>query len=78
LLPREWSADEDFVDGLDAARLMADRYPTGIPVEEAARIVTAVASALDSAHKQGFLHRDVKPANVMLTPLDDEGSNESS
>jgi serine/threonine protein kinase len=63
----------DFVDGLDGARLLADRYPAGMPVEEVARIVTAVASALDYAHKQGLLHRDVKPANIMLTHLDDEG-----
>jgi serine/threonine protein kinase len=63
----------DFVDGLDAARLLADRYPAGMPVEEVARIVTAVASALDYAHKQGLLHRDAKPANIMITHLDDEG-----
>ena len=63
----------DFVDGLDAARLLANRYPVGMPVEEVARIVTAVASALDYAHKQGLLHRDVKPANIMMTHLDDEG-----
>ncbi|PJE18034.1 MAG: serine/threonine protein kinase [Mycobacterium sp.] len=63
----------DFVDGLDAARLLADRYPAGMPGEEVARIVTAVASALDYAHKQGLLHRDVKPANIMLTHTDDDG-----
>ena len=63
----------DFVDGLDAARLLADRYPAGMPVYEVARIVTAVASALDGAHKQGLLHRDVKPANIMMTHLDDDG-----
>jgi Protein kinase domain len=63
----------DFVDGLDAARLLADRYPAGMPVEEVVRIVTAVASALDYAHKQNLLHRDVKPANVMMTHLDDDG-----
>lgn len=63
----------DFVDGLDAARLLADQYPTGMPVHEVVRIVTAVASALDYAHKQGLLHRDVKPANVMLTHLDNDG-----
>jgi serine/threonine protein kinase len=63
----------DFVDRLDAARLLADRYPVGMPVEEVAHIVTAVASALDYAHKQGLLHRDVKPANIMMTHLDDDG-----
>jgi len=59
----------DFVDGLDAARLLADRCPAGMPIEEVVRIV----SALDYAHKQGLLHRDVKPANIMMTHLDDEG-----
>ena len=63
----------DYVDGLDAARLLADRYPAGMPVDDVVRIVTAVASGLDYAHKQGLLHRDVKPANIMLTHLDDDG-----
>ena len=63
----------DYVDGLDAARLLADRYPAGMPVEDVVRIVTAVAGGLDYAHKQGLLHRDVKPANIMLTHLDDDG-----
>jgi serine/threonine protein kinase len=44
-----------------------------MPPADVAAIVTAVASALDYAHKQGLLHRDVKPANVMLTHTDDDG-----
>ena len=63
----------DFVDGLDAARLLASRFPAGMPTDQVVRIVTAVAGALDYAHKQGLLHRDVKPANIMLTHLDDDG-----
>jgi serine/threonine protein kinase, bacterial len=63
----------DFVDELDAARLLTDRYPAGMPLDEVARIVTAVAGALDYAHKQGLLHRDVKPANIMVTHVDEEG-----
>jgi serine/threonine-protein kinase len=60
----------DFVDGLDAARLLNSRYPDGMPADQVLRIVTAVATTLDYAHKQGLLHRDVKPANIMLTHLD--------
>ena len=32
------------------------------------RLLTSVASALEYAHKMGVIHRDVKPANVMVTP----------
>jgi serine/threonine-protein kinase len=63
----------DYVDGLDASRLVAERHPAGMPAMHVAQIVTAVARALDSAHKRGLLHRDVKPANIMLTHLDDDG-----
>lgn len=57
----------DFVDGPDAGRLIRERYPAGMPREEAMEIVAAIASALDYAHGQGLLHRDVKPANILLT-----------
>jgi serine/threonine-protein kinase len=63
----------DYVDGLDASKVLAQRYPTGMPPREVADIVTAVASALDYAHKQGLLHRDINPANIMLTHVDDHG-----
>jgi serine/threonine-protein kinase len=62
----------DFVDGLDAGRLLAQRYTAGMPANLVIRIVTAAASALDHAHKQGLLHRDVKPANIMLSAHDDD------
>lgn len=62
----------DYVDGLDAAKLLACSYPTGMPVAMVVKIVTAVASALDYAHEQDLLHRDVKPANIMLTHWADE------
>jgi len=57
----------DYVDGTDAAELLRERYPNGMPKEEVLDIVTSVGEALDYAHQQGLLHRDVKPANIMLT-----------
>ena len=38
-----------------------------LPVDEAVRIATDVAEALHSAHEQGVIHRDVKPANILLS-----------
>ena len=60
----------DYVDGTDAAELLRDRYPNGMPKEEVLDIVTSVGEALDYAHQRGLLHRDVKPANIMLTDPD--------
>ncbi|GAA4732058.1 hypothetical protein Prum_003450 [Phytohabitans rumicis] len=39
-----------------------------IPVPEALRLCAEVASGLAAAHAAGLVHRDVKPANVVLTP----------
>lgn len=57
----------DYVDGSDAARLVRRHYPDGMPVDQVTAIVTAVASALDSIHAAGMLHRDVKPANILCS-----------
>jgi serine/threonine protein kinase len=67
---RLWIA-MDYVEGTNAQELLADRYPSGMPPELVATIVSAVGGALDYAHKRGLLHRDVKPANIMIANCDD-------
>ncbi|WP_431962131.1 serine/threonine-protein kinase [Nocardia sp. bgisy134] len=51
-----------YVDGSDAAE--AD--PNSLAPDRAVRIVAETAKALDYAHGMGILHRDVKPANILL------------
>jgi len=50
---------------------LADRLKGGpLPLAEAVRVITAVAQALDYANKQGVLHRDVKPNNILFDQHD--------
>ncbi len=60
----------DYVDGMDAGRLLSETYPGGMPESEVVDIVSAVADALDFAHERRLLHRDVKPENILVTASD--------
>jgi serine/threonine protein kinase len=60
---RPWIVME-LIEGRSLADWLHDDGP--LPVQRAAEIAIKVIEALDSAHQQGVLHRDVKPGNIML------------
>jgi len=63
----------ELLDGISLKQFLQDyRAETGhtLPEHVTARIVAAIASALSYAHSRGIVHRDVKPANVMLRKND--------
>jgi tRNA A-37 threonylcarbamoyl transferase component Bud32 len=53
----------DFVQGVTLADLLSARR---LDIRAAAELVAAVADALQYAHEQGVVHRDVKPSNIMV------------
>ncbi len=62
----------EYINGPTLKDRLFDLGLTGerLPLAEALRIVKAAAQALAYAHERGMIHRDVKPANLML---DDDG-----
>jgi serine/threonine protein kinase len=60
-----------YVPGRDLGRLIAADGP--LAAEDAAEVIAQVADGLDAVHAAGLVHRDVKPANVIVegSPADD-------
>jgi len=58
-----------FVAGRTLAQRLEDHGP--LPLDDLLQLVAEVGTALDALHREGLIHRDVKPSNVML---DEAGS----
>ncbi len=54
----------EFIDGLDLSRIV-QRYGV-LPISEACEYARQAALGLHHAHELGFVHRDVKPSNIMV------------
>jgi serine/threonine protein kinase len=55
-----------YVLGPDLKQVLRERGP--LPEHEALSIARDVAAALDAAHRQGVIHRDIKPHNILIDP----------
>jgi serine/threonine protein kinase len=55
----------EYIEGRNLKSLLGEK--TRFSPDEAADLVAQIAEALDYAHRKGIIHRDVKPANVIIT-----------
>jgi serine/threonine-protein kinase len=59
----------EYVEGHTVRDLLGDGDP--VPIGEAVEIVSGVLGALEYSHREGIVHRDIKPGNIMITPTGD-------
>ena len=57
----------EYIAGQSLDRLLSEKSKK-LPLDSALRLTEELAEALDHAHGQGVIHRDMKPANILLTP----------
>jgi serine/threonine protein kinase len=60
----------EYVSGKDLRQIIKEHTAKGdtMPYEQVMRLMYDITGALDYAHKEGVIHRDVKPSNIMMTP----------
>jgi serine/threonine protein kinase len=55
----------EYIEGKNLKMLLSEK--TKLPFEQISEMIAEIAEALDYAHRKGIIHRDVKPANVIIT-----------
>ncbi len=60
----------DLVEGKNLRRKIMERGQRGFPLEETLGLLLPVARALDFAHSNGIVHKDLKPENIMIRESD--------
>lgn len=56
----------EYVDGVSLRQLI-ERHPKGLTPDVARELLIGILRALDHAHANGVIHRDVKPANILIS-----------
>jgi predicted ATPase/class 3 adenylate cyclase len=75
IVPVYWAGEADgllfiamrYIEGSDLRRIISSETP--LAPHRVASLLAQIASGLDAAHSKGLVHRDVKPANVMVERL---------
>jgi len=57
----------EYIAGQSLERMLSEKSKK-LPLEKALLLTEELAEALDHAHGQGVIHRDMKPANILVTP----------
>ncbi|MCP5364185.1 MAG: protein kinase [Hyphomicrobiales bacterium] len=57
----------EYLSGTALSRTIRSPANNGVPMRDALKIIEPVASALAFAHKNGIVHLDIKPSNIILT-----------